>query len=52
MRDYSHVSIEMRSLLRHVYDKANSGDLEKAKELANDLAMKSLELIAALKSQK
>lgn len=52
MRDYSHVSIEMKSLLRNIYDKANNGNLEEATELANDLAMKSLELIAALKSQK
>jgi hypothetical protein len=52
MRDYSHVSIEMKSLLRHIYEKANNGELDKATDLANDLAMKSLELIAALKSQK
>lgn len=52
MKDYSHVTIEMKSILRHIYETANNGNLEKATDLANDLAMKSLELIAALKSQK
>lgn len=52
MNDYSAIHIEMKSILRHIYDKANSGNLDQASDLANTLAMKSLELIAALKSQK